>query len=122
MSQESHTTLDQCLRAVWQRTQRGHATAALLAFARWFVPLFLVVILIDRLAYLPGWLRAVVALSLLALALRQAWLHGGSRLRRFDATLTAQQIEHAQGGLDSLLVTALQFQKQGASPGTSAAM
>jgi hypothetical protein len=122
MSQESHTTLDQCLRAVWQRTQRGHAIGALLAFARWFVPLFLVVILIDRLAYLPGWLRAVAALSLLALALRQAWRHGGSRLRRFDATLTAQQIEHAQGGLDSLLVTALQFQKQGASPGTSAAM
>jgi hypothetical protein len=122
MSQESHTTLDQCLRAVWQRTQRGHATGALLAFARWFVPLFLVVILIDRLAYLPGWLRAVAALSLLAIALRQAWRHGGSRLRRFDATLTAQQIEHAQGGLDSLLVTALQFQKQGASPGTSAAM
>ena len=122
MSQESQTTLDQCLRAVWQRTQRGHATGALLAFARWFVPLFLVVILIDRLAYLPGWLRAVVALSLLAIALRQAWRHGGSRLRRFDATLTAQQIEHAQGGLNSLLVTALQFQKQGASPGTSAAM
>lgn len=122
MSQESHTTLDHCLRAVWQRTQRGHATGALLAFARWFVPLFLVVILIDRLAYLPGWLRAVAALSLLAIALRQAWRHGGSRLRRFDATLTAQQVEHAQGGLDSLLVTALQFQKQGASPGTSAAM
>lgn len=122
MSQESHTTLDQCLRAVWRRTQRGYATGALLAFARWFVPLFLVVILIDRLAYLPGWLRAVAALSLLAVALRQAWFHGGSRLRRFDATLTAQQVEHAQGGLDSLLVTALQFQKQGASPGTSAAM
>lgn len=122
MSQESHTTLDQCLRAVWQRTQRGHAIGALLAFARWFVPLFLVVILIDRVAYLPGWQRAVAALTLLALALRHAWRHGGSRLRRFDATLTAQQIEHAQGGLDSLLVTALQFQKQGASPGTSAAM
>jgi len=122
MSQESHTTLDHCLRAVWRRTQRGHATGALLAFARWFVPLFLVVILIDRLAYLPGWLRAVVALSLLAISLRQAWRHGGSRLRRFDATRTAQQIEHAQGGLDSLLVTALQFQKQGAAPGTSAAM
>ncbi len=122
MSQESNTTLDQCLRAVWRRTQRGYATGALLAFARWFVPLFLVVILIDRLAYLPGWLRAVAALSLLAVALRQAWFHGGSRLRRFDATLTAQQVEHAQGGLDSLLVTALQFQKQGASPGTSAAM
>lgn len=122
MSQESDITLNQCLRAVWLRTQRRHATGALLAFARWFVPLFLAIILIDRLAYLPGWLRAVVALVLLALALREAWRHGGSSLRRFDATRAAQQIEHAQGGMNSLLVTALQFQQQGAAPGTSAAM
>jgi len=122
MSQESQNALNQCLRAVWQRTQRRHATAALLAFARWFIPLFLVIILIDRLAYLPGWLRAVATLVLIAFSLRQAWRNGGSSLRRFNATRTAQQIEHAHGGMDSLLVTALQFQQTGAAPGTSAAM
>jgi hypothetical protein len=122
MSQESHNALNQCLRAVWQRTQRRHATGALLAFARWFIPLFLVIILVDRLAYLPGWLRAVAALALLAFSLRQAWRNGGSSLRRFNATRAAQQIEHAEDGLDSLLVTALQFQEKGASPGTSPAM
>lgn len=122
MSQASTITLDQCLRAVWRRTQFRHSGAAVLAFARWFVPLFLGVILIDRLTDLPGWLRAIAALAVLAIALRQAWRVGGSRLRGFDATRTAQQIEHSRGGMDSLLVTAVQFQERGASPGTSAAM
>lgn len=122
MSQESENTLNQCLRAVWQRTQQRHATGALLAFARWFIPIFLVIILIDRFAYLTGWLRAVATLALLAFSLRQAWLSGGSLLRRFDSTRAAQQIETAQGGMDSLLVTALQYQEKGAAPGTSAAM
>jgi hypothetical protein len=122
MSQESNNTIHQCLHAVWQRTQRRHAAGAALAFARWFIPLALGVILIDRLAYLPGWLRAVAALAVLAVALIQAWRQGGSRLRRFDAMQAAQQIEDSQSGLDSLLFTALQFQQQGATPGTSAAM
>jgi hypothetical protein len=122
MSQESNNTLHQCLRAVWQRTQRRHAAGAALALARWFIPLTLGVILIDRLADLPGWLRAVAAVAVLAVALRQAWRHGGSRLRRFDAMRAAEQIEESHTGLDSLLFTALQFQQQGATPGTSAAM
>jgi hypothetical protein len=122
MSEESNNTLHQCLHAVWQRTQRRHAAGAALAFARWFIPLTLGVIVIDRLAYFPGWLRAIAAMAVLVVALRQAWLHGGSRLRRFDALRAAEQIEESQPGLDSLLFTALQFKKQGATPGTSAAM
>lgn len=122
MSQDPDNFLKPCLQAVWRRTQRRHATGALLAFARWFVPLFLGFILIDRLADLPGWLRAIAALVVLALALRPTWRHGGSLLRRFDAMRTARQVEQTQGGMDSLLVTALQFEQSGASPGTSAAM
>lgn len=122
MSQESENILNQRLRAVWWRTQQRHATGALLAFARWFIPIFLIIILIDRFAFLPGWLRALAALGLLVFSLRQAWLGGGSLLRRFDSTGAAQQIELSQGGVDSLLVTALQYQEKGAAPGTSAAM
>jgi len=122
MSENTHSTLNQCLRAVWQRTQRKHFIGGLLAFAHWFVPLFFFVVIIDRFTYLPGWVRAIAALVLLAVATRQAWCHGWSRLRGFDATRAARKIERSQGGMDSLLVTAVQFQQSGAAPGTSAAM
>ena len=122
MSENTHSSLNQCLRAVWQRGQRKHLIGGLLAFARWFVPLFFVAVIIDRFAYLPGWLRAIAALALLAAAARQAWRHGWSRLRGFDSTRTAKEIELSRGGMESLLVTAVQFQQSGATAGTSAAM
>ncbi len=122
MSANPEQALNPCLRAVWQRAQRKHVIGGLLAFARWFVPLFLLTILIDRFAYFPGWLRALAAIAMLVVALRQAWRHGWCRLQGFDATRAARQIEQANGGMDSLLVTAVHFQQHGASPGTSAAM
>ena len=122
MSELTISSLDRCLRAVWLRTQRKHFAGGLLAFARWFVPLFFVAIIIDRFAYTPGWLRAVGALALLAVASVKAWRNGWSSLRGFDASGTAQTIELSQGGMDSLLVTGLQFRQSGAAPGTSAAM
>jgi len=122
MSENPHSSLNQCLRAVWHRTQRKHFAGGLLAFARWLVPLFFVAIIIDRFTYLPGWVRGIIALGLLAAATRKAWRHGWSRLRGFDATRTAREVERSRGGIDSLLVTAVQFQQSGAAPGTSAAM
>ena len=117
-----NNTVNQCLRAVWQRSQRKHAIAGLLAFARWFFPLFVAVIIIDRYAYFPGWLRALVAIALLVVALRQALRQGWGKLQGFNATRTAQQVEKANGGMDSLLVTAVEFEERGAAPGTSADM
>lgn len=122
MSKNTNQAINQSLRAVWQRAQRKHAVGGLLVFARWFVPLFLITIVIDRFAYLPGWLRALATLALLVVALRLAWRQAWSRLRGFDATRAAQQIERAQGDMDSLLVTAVQFGKTGATPGTSEAL
>lgn len=122
MSKNTNQTMDQCLRAVWQRAQGKHVIGGLLAFARWVVPLFLVTIVIDRFAYLPGWLRALAAFALLVVALRQGWSHGWRHLRRFNATRTAEIVESACDGMDSLLVTAVQFEKSGATPGTSAAL
>ncbi len=122
MSATPQNYLDHCLRAVWKRTQQKHLSSGLLAFVRWFVPLFFVAVIIDRFAYLPGWLRAVVAIALLAVALVKAWRNGWSAMRGFDANSTAQTVELSQGGMDSLLVTGLQFRQSGATPGTSAAM
>lgn len=122
MSERADNTLNQCLRKVWLRAQRKHLLGGLLAFVRWFVPLFLLTIVIDRFAYFPSWLRALCAMALLLVAFRQAWRHGWSKLNGFNATGTAKQIERAAGGMDSLLVTAVQFDKSGATPGTSAQM
>lgn len=122
MSETNPNALNHCLRTVWRRLQRKHLVGGLLAFARWFVPLSLGAVLIDRYTFLPGWARALLALAVLATSMRAAWRHGWSRLRRFNATRIARQIEQHQGGMDSLLVTAVQFQHSGAAPGTSAAM
>jgi len=122
MSELSNRTIDSCLRAVWRRTQGRYVLGGLLALVRWFLPLFLGVILIDRISFFPWWLRAMIGLALLFVSLRQAWRHGWSKLSRYNATHTAQQVERAHGDMDSLLVTAVQFQQSGAAPGTSAAM
>ncbi len=122
MSDSINNTVNQCLRAVWQRSQRKHAIAGLLAFARWFFPLFVAVIIIDRYAYFPGWLRALVAIILLVVAIRKAMAQGWGKLQTYNATRTAQQVEKANGGMDSLLVTAVEFDERGAAPGTSSDM
>lgn len=122
MSTNTQSFLDRCLRGVWKRTQRKHFAGGLLAFARWSIPLFLLAIIIDRFTYLPGWVRACAALALLVVALVKAWRHGWSAMCGFDANHTAQTVELSQGGMDSLLVTGLQFRQSGATPGTSAAM
>ena len=122
MSDSNNNTVNRCLIAVWQRSQRKHAIAGLLAFARWFVPLFVAVIIIDRYAYFPGWIRALVAIALLVVAIRQALRYGWSKLQAFHATRIAKQVEKANGGMDSLLVTAVEFEERGAAPGTSADM
>ena len=113
MSAATDNSLNQCLSSVWQRAQRKHLLGGLLAFTRWFVPLFLVIIVIDRFAYFPGWLRAIAAVTLLGVALRKAWLQGWSQVQAFDATRTAQQVERAVGDMNSLLVTAVQFETSG---------
>lgn len=122
MDQNKNTMMDQCLRSVWLRKQRKHMAAGLLAFILWFLPLFVATIIIDRYAYLPNWLRAFAALALLAVSLWQAWRSGWSQLRAFNAMQTAREVEFSEGGMDSLLVTAVQFRKSGPTPGTSAAM
>ena len=53
---KQESALEPGLRAVWNRTQQRHFLAGLLALCRWGIPLFLVGMLIDWLAYLatPG--------------------------------------------------------------------
>ncbi|MFM7179909.1 MAG: hypothetical protein ACKO2G_00295 [Verrucomicrobiales bacterium] len=122
MSENSNQAITECLLAVWRRGQRKHFFSGLLAFTRWFVPMFLLTILIDRFAYLPVWARALAALAILAVCLRQGWRNGWNLLQGFNDVRTARQVEDAEGGMDSLLTTAVHFQNHGVSPGTSKAL
>ena len=115
-------TLKSRLRAVWRRTQRKHYCAGLLAMCRWGIPLFLLGMAVDRLAYLPTAGRAVILGILVCVSFYKAWRHGWRHLRRFDAARTALAIEDQHGGLESLLVTAVQFGNSESPSGTSAAL
>lgn len=116
------SALDACLRTVWRRTWRRHAVAGLLALVAWAVPSFVAAVAIDWFADLPDWLRGCVAVAIVAVSLRAAWRQGWRHLRRFDPSRTAVEVEKHAGGMESLLVTAVQFGRSGASPGTSESM
>ncbi|MFK7850410.1 MAG: hypothetical protein AB8D78_05470 [Akkermansiaceae bacterium] len=114
-----NSTLESCVRAVWLRRQRKHVISGLLAMFRWGVPLFFVGMFIDRYAYLPKAGRLGILIVLALVSLYQAWRNGWCRLRRYDSTSTAMLIEERQGGLDSLLTSAIELGRSDASPGTS---
>ena len=102
------SVLEPCLRAVWRRTQRKHLSAGFLAIFRWGIPLFLLGMAIDRLTYLPTAGRTVILAILVGVSLYKAWRNGWRHLRPFNATRAALEVEEQHGGLESLLVTAVQ--------------
>ena len=114
MTQALHATVE----AVWRRTQKLHLTAGLFAFFRWGGGLFLLFLAVDSLLHLPAWLRGLLLVAWFGFALYKGWQHGWRHCRRFNPTHTALKIEDHFGNLDSLLVTALQFQKDATSNGS----
>ncbi len=119
-SQES--SFKSCLHAVWRRKQRKQLITGLLAILRWGIPLFFIGMTIDRFAYLPSAGRAVILVILLVVSFHMAWKHGWRKLRRYDATQAALDIEAQHGGLESLLVTAVQFENLETGSGSSKAL
>ncbi len=120
---ETHSSaLNDSLQSVWKRTQKKHLYAGFLALASWAIPLFLLGIFVDRIAYLPPIGRVVILLVILGFSLYHAWQRGWRHLRGFDPMQCALQIEGQRGELDSLLTTAIQFRDKGASPGTSTSL
>jgi len=118
--------LDTQIKAVWQRGQMLHLAAGLLTFCRWAVMLFLAAVAIDWMTDMPVAGRVAMLVTLLAVSLYKAWQNGWRNLRAFDATHTALQLENHHGGLESLLVSAVQLRDaaavSGAVAGGSAAM
>ena len=114
--------LDARLRSVWRRDQVLNRTAGLLAFCRWALLLFLIGMAVDWLVDLPAAGRVGILVILIVVALSKAWQSGWRHLRRFDPSRTALRVEKHHGGLESLLVTAIQLGESGSVPGTSEAL
>ena len=118
----SNSALEPCLRAVWHRMQRKHISAGFLALFRWGIPLFLLGMAVDWLTYTPTVGRAMILAILVGVSLYKAWRHGWRNLQLFNATRAALEVEKQHGGLESLLVTAVQFSESKTAPGTSATL
>ncbi len=111
--------LDARLKTVWRRGQTLHVTAGMLAFCRWGVILFLIGMAIDWMTNLPTPGRVGIVVTLLVVSIYKAWSCGWRHARAFNARHTALQIEEHHGGLESLLVAAVQFGEAGLSSRTS---
>ena len=110
------------LKEVWRRQQVLHQTGGLLAFCRWGLVVFLIGMAADWLLGLPSAGRFLILGALLGVALHRAWRAGWGQLRSFDASRAALQVEKHHGGLESLLVTAVQLANPGSAAGASEAM
>ena len=107
--------LDARLREVWRRDQKLHRTTGFLTFCRWVLLLFLVGVAVDWLFDLPAAGRVVILVTLVVVAIFKAWQCGWQHLRRYDASHTALQVEKKHGGMESLLMTAVQFGDSGST-------
>ena len=107
------------LRSVWRRDQRLHGTSGLLTLLSWALLLFLASLTVDWLCDLPSAARAVLLGVLVSLASYRAWKQAWRLLHTYDAPRTALRAEKQHGGLNSMLVTAVQLGESGVPPGVS---
>ncbi|MEO1993750.1 MAG: hypothetical protein ABGZ17_00565, partial [Planctomycetaceae bacterium] len=108
--------LDSLIKSVWQRRQMLHLTKGMLAFCRWAFLLFLVGVAVDWMMDIPAAGRSVFLITMFVISCYRAWQCGWRYLRGFNVVYTALQLEHHQGGLESLLVSAVQLRD---SPGVA---
>lgn len=114
--------LDSRIKSVWQRSQMLHLASGLLRLGRWVGLMFIVAVAIDWLIDIPALGRGAVLIALLSISLYAAWKCGWRNLRGFDATRTALRLESHHGGLESLLVSAVQLRDKQTVAGTSESM
>ena len=114
--------LETRLRAVWRREQVLRLAEGALVFLRWGLLMLLAGVLLDWLVHMPVPGRVAILAVVLGVPLHKAWRGGWQQLRPFNATHTALQIEERHGGMESLLVTALQLKDPARRHGTSGAL
>lgn len=122
MNKPQKTQLVSRLKAVWRREQRLHLAEGALVFLRWGLLMFLAGVVVDWQTQLPVPGRVAILLVVLGIPLGKAWKGGWRQIRRFNAVHTALRVEERSGGMESLLVTAVQLQDDNRRRGTSQAL
>lgn len=122
MNETHNTDLEARVKAVWRREQLLRFAEGALVFLRWGLLMFLAAGLVDWWIKIPAPGRVVMLLAVLGIPFYKAWHAGWKHLRPFNATRTALQIEENSGGMESLLVTALQLKDTTRRHGTSDAL
>lgn len=110
------------LRRVWCRGQLLHSLSGLFQLVRWGILLFLLAVAIDAFVHLPSSVRAVVLVLCIGVPLMMAWKKGWRRCRSFDPVGTALKVEEHFGGLESIVVSSVQFRKGAHVHGVSEAL
>ena len=122
MRDRQNRNLHSRVKAVWRREQILRLIEGALVFLRWGLLTFLCGVIIDWQTHMPVPGRVVILLAVLGVPLYKAWVAGWKYVRPFNATCTALQIEEQKGGMESLLVTALQLTNSAQRQGTSDAL
>ena len=110
------------LRAVHVRGQLRGLLMGGMALLKWAVIVFVAAVSVDWLVHLPALVRVVVLGLLLGVSFRKAWRAGLRHLRSYSPVRSALMVEERYDGLESILVTGVQFSEGGHLPGTSKAM
>jgi len=122
MNQGQQTGLNLRLKAVWRREQLLRLAEGALVFLRWGVLLFVAGVAIDWVSLMPAPGRFVIMAVVLGVPLYKGWKAGWRYICPFKPTRTALQIEKQIGGMESLLVSAVQLSGSASADGTSEAL
>ncbi len=122
MNNTQEQKLDNSLKAVWRREQGLRLSEGALVFLRWSVLLFVASAILDWLVEMPVWGRVALLGVVVGVSFVQAWRAGWRLVRPFNPAHTALQIEKQLGGLESLLVSAVQLRSTQPGVGASEAL
>ena len=101
--------LESRISSVWFRSQMLHLSNGCLALFRWVILLFVGGVAVDWLIDIPAAGRYAFLIALIFWSCYKAWQNGWRKLRGPNRVRTALQLEEQHGGLDSLLVSAIQL-------------
>jgi hypothetical protein len=111
--------LEAQLRRAWRRQQMMHLVAGLVYLLPWAGGIGLAVLAVDWLVDLPGPVRLLLLVAMLAVGVWHARRHGWRRLRAYRPRRIGLHVECEYPQLQSALVSYVDFSRRAGDAGTS---